>query len=80
MSLLPLVERLLGYCAGLAIWCLVVGSANRLGGDLTPIGEAGLLFVLLCTPLLLWPPLRRWRGAAGADDTATSASPGTGKV
>ena len=78
MSLRPFLQRLLGYFAGITVWCLVIGPANRLGSDLTPIGEAGLAVVLLCAPLLLWLHLRRQRAAAGVPAPVHGAGRGLG--
>jgi hypothetical protein len=71
-----LLERLLGYLGGLTLWCLVLGPVNRLGRDLTTLGELGLVAGLLAALALAWIHWRRRRGPelVGPPDPARTAT------
>ncbi|HAZ60587.1 MAG TPA: hypothetical protein DCY89_03320 [Gammaproteobacteria bacterium] len=64
MSLLPFLERTLGYFIGIALWCLVLGPDNRLDSDLVFSGSATLAAILLCALVAISLHRRGQREAA----------------
>ncbi len=73
MPLLPFLERTLGYFIGIALWCLILGPANRLGSDLAFIGGASLAATLLCALAAISLRRRHQREAAGVACRQTNA-------